>query len=219
MITGAWDGTVRFWSLPDGRQLGAPLRFDPPPGDAQLSPDGRWVVVADGGNALQIFDARTRRLVRRAVGNDGLLFGRFSADGKLLAVGDAHGRAEVWSTATWKPITRAFAGHTGSVDLAAISPDDRTLATGARDGTIRLWDIKTQQPIGAPLTGLPGARVIPIWTPDGSGLIAAYDTGRAYRWDIRPASLVKHACDVAGRQLTRAEWEEALPGRDYDPAC
>jgi len=55
--------------------------------------------------------------------------------------------------------------------------------------------------------------------PDGSGLIAAYDTGRAYLWDIQPASLIKHACQVAGRQLTRAEWDEALPGRRYDPAC
>jgi len=219
MITGGWDGTVRFWSLPDGRALGAPLSFDPPPGDAQLSPDGRWLVVADGGNALQIFDTRTRKLVRRAKGQGGLLFGRFSADGKFLAVGDSHGRAEVWSTATWKPVTRAFARHTGSMDLAAISPNDRTLATGARDGTVRLWDIRTEQPIGAPLPGLPGARVIPIWTPDGSGLIAAYDTGRAYLWDIQPASLIKHACQVAGRQLTRAEWDEALPGRRYDPAC
>jgi len=219
MITGGWDGTVRFWSLPDGRALGAPLSFDPPPGDAQLSPDGRWLVVADGGNALQIFDTRTRKLVRRAKGQGGLLFGRFSADGKFLAVGDSHGRAEVWSTATWKPVTRAFARHTGSMDLAAISPNDRTLATGARDGTVRLWDIKTEQPIGAPLPGLPGARVIPIWTPDGSGLIAAYDTGRAYLWDIRAASLIKHACQMAGRRLTRAEWDEALPGRRYDPAC
>jgi len=219
MITGSWDGTVRFWSLPDGRALGRPLVFDPPPIDAQLSPDGRWLVVADGSDALQIFDTRTRRLVRRAKGHEGLNFGRFSTDGKLLGVGDSHGRAEVWSTATWKPITRAFTGHTGSVDLTAISPDDRTLATAARDGTVRLWDIKTEQPVGAPLPGLPGARVIPIWTPDGSGLIAAYDTGRAYLWDIRPASLIKHACQVAGRQLTRAEWDEALPGRDYDPAC
>ena len=55
--------------------------------------------------------------------------------------------------------------------------------------------------------------------PDGTHLIAAYDNGRAYRWDIRPVSLVRQACQVAGRRLTRAEWHEFLPSRDYDPAC
>ena len=58
-----------------------------------------------------------------------------------------------------------------------------------------------------------------MFTPGGTHLIAAQANGRAYRWDIRPASLARHACDVAGRRLTRAEWEEFLPGRDYDPAC
>jgi len=62
-------------------------------------------------------------------------------------------------------------------------------------------------------------RALPAFTPDGGHLVAAYDTGRAYLWDIRPASLAEHACDVAGRRLTRAEWEAFLPGRDYDPAC
>ena len=42
---------------------------------------------------------------------------------------------------------------------------------------------------------------------------------RAYRWDLRPESLARHACQVAGRRLTRAEWTEFLPGRDYNPAC
>ena len=28
-----------------------------------------------------------------------------------------------------------------------------------------------------------------------------------------------HACAVAGRTLTRTEWTDALPGRDYAPAC
>jgi WD40 repeat protein len=220
MITGSWDQTVRFWSLPDGRQLGAPLVFrEAPPVDAQVSPDGRWIVVVDMTDTLQVFDARTRRLVRRVKSQDGLYFARFSPDGRLLAVGNSHGRAEVWSTADWRPIMRAFTGQNGAVDLAAISPDDRTLATGARDGTVRLWDIASAQPIGAPLPGLPGRRVIPMFTPDGSGLIAAYDSGGAYRWDIRPASLARQACRVAGRRLTHAEWEEFLPGRDYDPAC
>jgi len=61
--------------------------------------------------------------------------------------------------------------------------------------------------------------VVPFFTPDGGRLVAAYATGRAYLWDIRPRSLAAHACRVAGRRLTRAEWEEFLPGREYDPAC
>jgi DNA-binding SARP family transcriptional activator len=28
-----------------------------------------------------------------------------------------------------------------------------------------------------------------------------------------------HACAIAGRALTRAEWNDLLPGRDYTPAC
>ena len=68
-------------------------------------------------------------------------------------------------------------------------------------------------------TGPAGQPVVPSFTADGNGLIAAYATGRRYRWDIRPESLVRQACQVAGRRLTRAEWQEFLPGRDYDPAC
>ena len=116
-------------------------------------------------------------------------------------------------------MTRPFAGRTGQVSEGQISPDGRTLATGSTDGTIRLWDMKTQQPIGAPLPGHPGEEVIPIWTPDGRRLLAAYDSGRAFLWDIREPSLIRQACRVAGRRLTRTEWEEFVPGRDYDPAC
>jgi hypothetical protein len=61
--------------------------------------------------------------------------------------------------------------------------------------------------------------VVPSFTPDGTHLLAGYETGDAYLWDIRPASLIRHACRTAGRRLTRAEWQELLPGRDYDPAC
>jgi hypothetical protein len=50
-------------------------------------------------------------------------------------------------------------------------------------------------------------------------LLAVYESGEGYRWDIRPQSLARQACRVAERRLTRAEWAEFLPGRDYDPAC
>ena len=70
-----------------------------------------------------------------------------------------------------------------------------------------------------PLPGLPGHPVVGLLTPDSSAVIAGYDTGRAFHWDLRPESLVRHACRITGRTLTRAEWLEFLPHRDYEPAC
>jgi WD40 repeat protein len=217
LVTGGSEPTVRFWSLPDGRPLGRPLRFRQPPSDVQLSPDGSVVAVALGSR-LELWNARTRRLARSVSASDGIDTARFSPDGRLLAVANANG-AQVWSTADWTPITRVFSGHAGAIYWVTISRDNRTLVTSSWDGTVRLWDIKSEQAVGAPLSGLPGHGVTGLLTPDGNAVIAGYDTGEAYRWDIRPKSLVRHACMVAGRTLTRAEWNDFLPGRDYRPAC
>jgi WD40 repeat protein len=223
LATASKDGTVRLWSLPDGRAQGAPLRFPYGAADVQLSPDGRWLSAAALNrdvvqDRLEIWDVGRRQRVMTLHPAGGSDFGRFSPDSRLLAVGDLRGRVQVFSTATWKPVTPAFAG--GRATWAAFSGNGRTLATGNTDGTVRLWDITSGQALGAPLPGIPNSRVQPIFTPDGTYLIAAYQNGRAYRWDIRrPASLVRQACRVAGRRLTRAEWDEFLPGREYEPAC
>ena len=226
LATSSDDNTVRLWSLPDGRPLGAPLRFRKLVSDVQLSPDGRWltVVVSDeyyDKGAAEVWDVRTRRRVRTLARPDrdkpGFL--RFSPDGKLLVMGYRRGLSQVWSTTTWKPVTRPLAADAGAIVQAAISPDGRTLATGSLEGTVRMWDIETEQALGAALPGLPAIPVIPYFTADGKHLIASYETGRAYHWDIRPESLARHACQVAGRRLTRAEWAQFLPDRPYEPAC
>jgi WD40 repeat protein/DNA-binding SARP family transcriptional activator len=219
MVTASSDQTVRFWSLPDGRPLGAPLRFQQIPYDAQLSPDGRMAVVVFPPDTIELWDVGTRRLVRRLQPAGDVDSTRFSPDGRLLALTSARGSAQVWSTADWTPVTRRFTGHAGAVLWLAISPDNRTLATSSTDGSVRLWDIESEQAVGAPLPGVPGRFNVPLFTPDGTGLIAGYDTGQAFRWDIRPASLIRHACAVAGRRLTPTEWDEFLAGRPYDPAC
>jgi WD40 repeat protein/DNA-binding SARP family transcriptional activator len=220
--SGVEEGVVRFWSLPDGRPLGPPLRFRAAVPNAQLSPDGRALAVAVGeigSEALEIWDVRTRRRVERLRPTGGLGSVRFSRDGRLAAIGNASGQARVFTTADWNEATRPLDGRAGVVEAPAISPDGRTLATGGQDGTVRLWDIETGQPIGTPLPGLPNQQVLPHFTPDGAQLIASYGSGAAHLWDLRLDSLIRHACQIAGRRLSRAEWAEFVPGRSYEPAC
>jgi hypothetical protein len=55
--------------------------------------------------------------------------------------------------------------------------------------------------------------------PSGDRLFAVSSQRRAVSWNISPAAWKRHACRVAGRELTRREWEEALPDRPYRPVC
>ncbi len=222
LATASRDGMIRFWSLPDGGARGAPLRFGYGAADVQLSPNGRWLSVVALNrevvqDRLEIWDVRRRQRVKTLRPPGGADFGRFSPDGRFLAVGDLRGRVQVFATTTWKPVTPSFAGVRAT--WAAFTRDGGKLATGNTDGTVRLWDVASGQALGAPLPGIPNSRVVPIFTPDDTHLIAAYQNGRAYRWDIRPASLVRQACKVAGRRLTRGEWDEFVPRRPYHPAC
>jgi WD40 repeat protein len=223
LVTAEVDGIVRFWSLPDGRPAGRPLRFPDGVYDAQLSPDGRRLVLvlfaADGvPDTLEVRDVASGRRIARVRAGDNTNLVRFSPDGRLAVVGNNSGRAQVWSTKTWRPVSPSVAGHAGALNGAAISTDGRTLATGGDDGTVRLWAIRTGEAVGAPLPGVAKRSVVPSFTPDGH-LLASYETGDAYLWDIRPERLVAHACRVAGRRLTRAEWNEFLGAREFEPAC
>ena len=144
---------------------------------------------------------------------------RFSDDGRLLILGNHEGRAQIYDGHTFEPRGRPLLGHAGFILTADFSPDGRTVATSSSDGTVRLWDVASGRPIGGPLPGIPNAQVGAVFTRGGTHLAAVYESGQGYSWDVRPSSWAQRACAVAGRPLTRAEWNEALPGHSYKPAC
>jgi WD40 repeat protein len=220
MATNSANG-VQLWTLRAGRPVGPPRKYHNPEGvgDAALSPDGRTLAVASP-LGVEIVDVTTlvpsAALAQEQTAASTV---RFTPDGRFLAVGRSEGWTQLFSTETWRPVSRRLAGHTADVLSISASPDGRTLATGSPDGTIRLFDVETQQPLGAPLRAVPNRLVEPRFTPDGAFLFAITDAGQAYRWDVRASSWVQYACDIAGRSLTRTEWSDVLPGRDYEPAC
>ncbi|HET8759296.1 MAG TPA: WD40 repeat domain-containing protein, partial [Solirubrobacteraceae bacterium] len=221
MATASADA-IQLWTLRAGRPVGSPRAYPSSPAgiaDAALSPDGRTLAVASalGVDIVDVRDVQRRSTVPTLPGPATSV--RFGRDGRSLVIGRPEGYAEVISTRTWRPVTRRLGGHTGEVMSLAMSPDGRTLATGSWDGTVWLYDIASGQPLGTPLRAVPNHVVEPEFSPDGAYLFAITDAGRSWRWDVRPAAWRRHACAVAGRSLTRSEWNELLPGRDYAPAC
>jgi hypothetical protein len=92
------------------------------------------------------------------------------------------------------------------------------VATGA-DGAPRLVDVESRAQVGPALPAreeVPGAAA---FAPDEGNLFAIDSAGRGVRWNVTLSRLEAHACRVAGRVLTRSEWERFLPSRPYDPAC
>jgi WD40 repeat protein len=215
------DGVVRLW---DGRRH-VPVRtrrLDQLPRDLALRPDGKVLVVpatwGPGEGYVEVLSIPSLERVARIAMTNGR-WSSFSRDGRLLILGDHEGRAQIYDGRTFKPRGRALLGHAGYVLTADFSPDARMVATSSSDGTVRLWDTASGRLIGRPLPAIPNVQTGAAFIGGGSRLVAVSDNGQGFLWDIRPSAWMRRACAVAGRTLTRAEWDDALPDREYRPAC
>jgi hypothetical protein len=53
--------------------------------------------------------------------------------------------------------------------------------------------------------------------PDRDTLVTAGEDGLVI-WDLRPTTLAERACELAGRNLTKSEWQQFVGG-DYRRTC
>jgi WD40 repeat protein len=217
LASGAGDNFVLLW---DARRRTAVESLVRDVADLSLSNDGTLLAATlrqeNFAGGLELYSVPELELIRTVRAPLGTL-GRFSADGRSLIYGDREGGVWTFDTRTWKPRGRPLPGPVPLV-AADLSPDGRLLAITSVDGTARLWDVASRRPIGGTLAGRSGDVVGAGFVHAGRELAVMHDRG-GYVWDVRPSSWERHACAVAGRTLTRAEWEDALPQREYAPAC
>jgi WD40 repeat protein/DNA-binding SARP family transcriptional activator len=214
-VTGG--GAGRIWDV--GRRAPTAARFRTASPSLAFSPDSELLALGTFDRSFEIRDSRSGRLVRRVRTDDLVRSVAFAPVGNLLATGQWNGETRLWSTESWKPVGRPFDGHEGRVLSLDFSPDARTLASAGEDGTVLLWDVRTGKAVGSALTVDPDTYVSALLTHDGSRLFAVSSGDRAVRFDTSPEAWKRHACLVAGRELTALEWEDALPDRPYEPVC
>jgi len=86
-------------------------------------------------------------------------------------------------------------------------------------GAVDLWDAGSLGHLGTLNVG--AADQTPWAEPlaDGHTLLIAHPTGHVITWDLRPQHLLDVACELAGRNLTRAEWSSLVGTRKYRETC
>jgi WD40 repeat protein len=221
---------------------GVNLPSDSPWLDAPLfSNDGRLFEVSQlVPGRVTLFDTATRAVkwsVAFAAPSGQyplVLQSAFSPDDKVLAVQTSVDNRnftvallDVASGRRLRPLLPAGSG----VGVAFLDGGRVLVTTSGSKGTqvALLWDVATLQPIGDPLP----AGALGVWGASygWAGFVDASPDGKRFLtqglgptlgpvlWDADPADWAATACRIAGRNLTRAEWDQYFQGRPYHATC
>jgi WD40 repeat protein len=170
------DGSVRVWDCATAREVCTLGAGD---GDAQplwpsrlfFAPDGRSLLVVD--KEVRVWEtAGGRERTRLPSVPEGLQSVAWSADGRLLALGNEDGSVQVLAVPGGQEVAK-WESQQGTVQSLAFRPDGRLLASGGANGTVLLWEVPQAR---MPPEALSDTQRAARWAD-----LADPDAGRAYR--------------------------------------
>ena len=187
--------------------------FQPPVRQIAGSADGTRIYVTSVG--LFEFDASDGHEIRHTAntqywsiavnGNGPIVVGSLDGEIGLLDPKDLHLQATLPGARGWAPTLR-------------YSADGRLLLARANDNTVSLYDVQSRRRIG---DSIASGNADADLRPDGRELLVAGGDGiGVLTWSLDPSALSQAACDVAGRNLTRPEWDTYIGHLDsYHQIC
>jgi WD40 repeat protein len=220
-IAAAIGDTLWIWSLASGNVLAGPVELESEARALLFGPAGGWLAASLADGRLQPLDPGTGRPVKAPL--DAHLSAQFpgqqslaaTSDGTLLASeGAADGKVLLWDTTTWQQRERLAAygfdrrsgplfGGEDLVRSVAFSPDGTMLAAGTAHGPV-LWFRGDQQWTRRGLSAQ-GVGLVEF-ARDGRSLLSAGGDG-LLQWELGVAAWKRRACEIANRNLSRAEWQ------------
>jgi tricorn protease-like protein len=182
IISGAEDGTVKFW---DSQSMtGSPknsFNLDGPVKAVAASTDGTVAAATDKGT-IKRWEAASA-VAKRDISRSGAVLAlAFSPDGKLLAGGTADATVVLWKTENGSQ-DKTLRGPKAEVNAVAFSPDGKTVVSGGADATVHLWDATDGGPAKRALTQNTGAVYAVAVSSDGR-IIASGGADKTVKlWD------------------------------------
>jgi WD40 repeat protein len=225
----AHNGPVLLWDVSGDEPRKDPVSLVPhhegSPNALVFSADGRWLFSGAQGDGGRLWDLGSGAEPKEATLGParGVTSAAFSADGRRLAIGSEQGVAHLLHLDRPlgdRPSAVLPVASAGVTEVALSGDGARLFATG---GLSRLWNVDQKAPEGTAVSiptadGFPSSTTGAAFSPDGRWLATASDEG-VLLWDLDLDSVVRKACPAAGRNLTCAEWREALGGEPYRKTC
>jgi len=165
VLSGSADGTIRFWTIADGRTA-RNINTGGPVGDIAISPDGKLLASAGADKSIRIYNPADGKLLVTLTGHAQAVTGvAFSRDNSRIIAAAADGIVGIWEAGGRLLEMRKVA----AIQPSAVSfgLDNQTLVLGGTDNSVKLMPVALLRLIVAsemPLTGV-------AWTPDGNSLV------------------------------------------------
>ena len=188
-------------------------------GSADFNPEGTRLIAATSDGDLAVIDTETWQPILESPASEGdpVVFVRHSPAGDFLATSEPSGRIAICDPETLERIGDELVGHAGGLNIAsAFNPDGTRLLSIGEDGTIILWDVPSRSRLADSFPTGDGTE--PAGLPDGRATTIVGD--HILLWNLNTDEWYDIACRAAGRNLTRAEWEEFGPADvEYTATC
>jgi WD40 repeat protein len=154
----------------------------------------------------------------------------------VLAAADASGTVHLWNVAdpTHPLFMATLAGTTAQQQILMFSPDGGELIGEDAQDTVYLWNARDSWSVmtagtlpawmtgsGSASPGLGGlSSVTALGTPEGGRVLVNDDASSGNDLvTIDPSAIISRVCAQVGDPITKAQWQQYLPGSPYRPPC
>jgi WD40 repeat protein len=223
LASGGASGAVKLWDLSDPRQpvlRSTLLKHSAEVVALAFRPDGKYLATGGWDDTINLWDVsepgapflvsqQSSNMKDRISGMD------FSPDGRTLAVSSWDGTALLWDVSDPAHFVRLgspLAGHQSLVWSVVFSPDGRRLATAGSDQKVFLWDV-SQPAAPVRIGSLPlddSAKFVITSDFSADSRVLASVGNSVTVWNVDPRFWKERACQLAGRDLTKEEWQEYI---------
>jgi DNA-binding SARP family transcriptional activator/WD40 repeat protein len=190
-----------------GQPTGESVRVGGFTQSAATSPDGSEIYVSntkgERGWLTDVFDVDTGQRLRTGMPLQARI--AISSDGVMVGA-DTTGDVTEFDPETLQPVAK-FPGSRGGPTSLQFSADGSLLLVTSPDQSVQVYDVATRSRLGDALPSASLNGTVEGWLrPDGKA-VAVNGRDGIELWSLDRQTLADAACTLAGRNLSRTEWE------------